>query len=54
MSTGPYILVEPFLTVELFGMTTAGGLITDRYGVPQYSGEAELFEEYEERAWDLF
>ena len=35
-------------------MTTAGGLITDRYGVPQYSGEAELFEEYEERAWDLF
>ena len=29
----------------------ASGLITDRYGVPQYNGEPELFEEYEERAY---
>ena len=27
---------------------------TDRYGVPQYNGDPEFFEEYEERAWDLF
>ncbi|CAK9029221.1 unnamed protein product, partial [Durusdinium trenchii] len=35
-------------------MAYAGSILTDRHGVPQYSGEAELFEEYEERAWDLF
>lgn len=34
--------------------TTPGRLETDRYGVPQYAGEAELFEEYVERAWDLY
>ena len=28
-------------------------LDSDRYGVPQYGGEVELFEEYEERAMDL-
>ena len=32
-------------------MSASSGLITDRYGVPQYN---ELFEEHEERAWDLF
>ncbi|CAJ1330013.1 unnamed protein product [Effrenium voratum] len=26
----------------------------DKHGVPLYSGEAELFEEYVERAWDLW
>ena len=31
-----------------------GRLETDRYGVPQYSGASETFEEYEERAWDLW
>ena len=34
--------------------TSLGRLDTDRYGVPQYAGEAELFEEYVERAWDLY
>jgi len=29
-------------------------LDSDRYGVPQYGGEVELFEEYEERAMDLY
>ena len=29
-------------------------LDTDRYGVPQFAGEAELLEEYMKRAWDLF
>lgn len=29
-------------------------LTCDRYGVPQYSGDVEGFEEYTERAWDLF
>ena len=27
---------------------------TDRYGVPQYSGQTDQFEEYVERAWDLW
>ena len=27
---------------------------TDRYGVPQYAGDPDGFEEYVERAWDLF
>ena len=37
-------------------MTAASSsrLLTDRYGVPQYGGEVELFEEYEERAMDLY
>ena len=26
----------------------------DRHGVPQFDGTADVFEEYEERAWDLF
>ena len=26
----------------------------DRYGVPQFSGDVAAFEEYTERAWDLF
>ena len=29
-------------------------LEVDRYGVPQYGGEPELYEEYAERAWDLW
>jgi hypothetical protein len=29
-------------------------LDSDRYGVPQYGGEVELFEEYEESAMDLY
>ena len=29
-------------------------LETDRYGVPQYDGQPDAFEEYQERAWDLF
>ncbi|CAE7745994.1 RE1 [Symbiodinium sp. KB8] len=29
-------------------------LESDRYGVPQYSGEPDTCEEYQERAWDLF
>ena len=29
-------------------------LDVDRYGIPQYSGEPELYEEYEEWAWDLW
>ena len=29
-------------------------LTCDRYGVPQYAGDVESFEEYTERAWDLF
>lgn len=32
----------------------SGKLGSDRYGVPQYGGEVELFEEYEERAMDLY
>eukprot|EP00434_Breviolum_minutum_P011223 symbB.v1.2.009904.t1/scaffold605.1/size182108/4 len=34
--------------------TSNGKLETDRYGVPQYSGDPEQFEEYVERSWDLF
>lgn len=26
----------------------------NRYGVPQYAGEVGAFEEYVERAWDLY
>eukprot|EP00435_Cladocopium_sp_Y103_P062124 s1878_g23.t1 len=33
---------------------TNSRLDSDRYGVPQYGGEVELFEEYEERAMDLY
>ena len=29
-------------------------LDTDRYGVPQFAGEAELLEEYIDRCWDLY
>ena len=29
-------------------------LDVDRYGVPQYGGEPELYEEYAERCWDLW
>ena len=32
----------------------AGRLECDRYGVPQFDGQSELFEEYQERCWDLF
>ena len=32
----------------------ASKLESDRYGVPQYNGEPELYEEYAERAWDLW
>ncbi|CAE7324408.1 Copia protein [Symbiodinium microadriaticum] len=32
----------------------AGKLETDRYGVPQFSGDPDLFEEYTERCWDLY
>ena len=36
-------------------MASSGSkLDCDRYGVPQYAGETELFEEYVERAWDLY
>ena len=31
-----------------------GRLECDRYGVPQFDGQSELFEEYQERCWDLF
>ena len=34
--------------------STSGKLDVDRYGVPQYSGDSDLFEEYCERAWDLW
>ena len=34
--------------------STASKIICDRYGVPQYAGEVEAFEEYVERAWDLY
>ena len=34
--------------------TGSGHLECDRYGVPQYAGQPELFEEYQERCWDLF
>ena len=27
---------------------------TDRHGVPQFNGDPELYDEYEERAWDLW
>ena len=37
-----------------FTMQTASKLDVDRYGVPQYNGEPELYEDYAERAWDLF
>ena len=29
-------------------------LQVDRYGVPQYAGDPEAYEEYAERAWDLY
>ena len=29
-------------------------LEVDRFGVPQYGGEPELYEEYAERCWDLW
>ena len=35
-------------------MFPAAKLDVDRYGVPQYSGEPELYEEYAEGAWDLY
>ena len=34
--------------------TTTTPLECDRYGVPAYSGSPDQFEEYTERAWDLF
>eukprot|EP00435_Cladocopium_sp_Y103_P037928 s1670_g10.t1 len=34
--------------------TSNGTLECDRFGVPQYGGQPELFEEYQERCWDLF
>ena len=34
--------------------STTSRLESDRYGVPQYAGEPELYEEYAERAWDLW
>ena len=33
---------------------TSMRLESDRNGVPQYDGDPELFDEYEERAWDLW
>ena len=35
-------------------MASTSRLEVDRYGVPQYGGESDLFEEYCERAWDLW
>jgi hypothetical protein len=36
-------------------MSTADSrLDTDRHGVPQFSGDPEMLEEYMDRAWDLF
>jgi hypothetical protein len=32
----------------------ASRLESDRYGVPQYAGASDQFEEYKERAWDLW
>ena len=42
--------------IALVAMSLPSGsrLECDRYGVPQYSGDVEAFEEYTERAWDLF
>ena len=46
------ILKEPNRTT--MAAASSSRLLTDRYGVPQYGGEVELFEEYEERAMDLY
>ena len=35
-------------------MSASSRLEVDRYGVPQYRGDPEAFEEYQERAWDLY
>ena len=35
-------------------MAAHSRLETDGYGVPQYSGEPDAFEEYQEQAWDLY
>ena len=33
--------------------TTDSRLDTDRYGVPQFSGDLEMLEEYMDRAWGV-
>ena len=42
----------PALATFFLSMTAK--LEVDRFGVPQYNGEPELYEEYAERAWDLW
>eukprot|EP00435_Cladocopium_sp_Y103_P024701 s85_g6.t1 len=47
-----YKLKVLIVLVSILG--TMARLDVDRYGVPQYPGDPELYDEYEERAWDLW
>ena len=49
-----HLCVGEFLKSFLKAMLAATKLEVDRYGVPRYAGEPDLFEEYTERAWDLY
>ena len=42
------------MTEDLVMAGMVGRLECDRYGVPQFDGQSELFEEYQERCWDFF
>jgi len=50
------LLAAIFFPEGFYGMTSDGlsKVVCDRYGVPQFSGDVAAFEEYTERAWDLF
>ena len=41
-------------TLVLVATRVMSRLEVDRHGVPQYAGEPELYDEYEERSWDLW
>lgn len=43
-----------WVAAGIMSLPSGSKLECDRYGVPQYSGDVEAFEEYTERAWDLY
>ena len=55
LAAGSWLASRSPPTASCTTMTsTSGKLDVDRYGVPQYSGDSDLFEEHCERAWDLW
>ncbi|CAE7722529.1 GIP, partial [Symbiodinium necroappetens] len=49
-----YLSADRFSAPAVVYSFSMAKLDVDRYGVPQYGGEPELYEEYQERAWDLW